>query len=36
TLAVEIANEHGLKGIAHMPGGFRAWKAAGGAVESID
>lgn len=23
TLAVEIAEEHGLKGIAHMPGGFR-------------
>ncbi len=35
TLAVEIANEHGLSNIAHMPGGFRAWKAAGGAVETV-
>ncbi len=35
TLATEIASEHGLKGISHMPGGFRAWKAAGGAVETI-
>ena len=36
TLAIEIANEHGLKNIAHMPGGFRAWRAAGGAVEGIE
>lgn len=35
TLATEIASEHGLKGISHMPGGFRAWKAAGGAIETI-
>ncbi|MGE4610012.1 MAG: MBL fold metallo-hydrolase [Paracoccaceae bacterium] len=36
TLAVEIADESGLENISHMPGGFRAWKAAGGAVEKID
>lgn len=36
TLAVEIAAERGLSNISHMPGGFRAWKAAGGAVETID
>lgn len=35
TLAIEIANEHGLKGVSHMPGGYRAWKAAGGAIETI-
>lgn len=36
TLAVEIAKEHGLNNISHMPGGFRAWKSAGGAVESVE
>ena len=36
TLALEIAGEFGLENIAHMPGGFRAWRAAGGAVETID
>jgi glyoxylase-like metal-dependent hydrolase (beta-lactamase superfamily II)/rhodanese-related sulfurtransferase len=36
TLAIEIANEHGLKNISHMPGGFRAWKKAGGFVEAIE
>lgn len=36
TLAVEIADEQGIKNIAHVPGGFRAWKAAGGAVETIE
>lgn len=35
TLAVEIAAEHGLDNIAHMPGGFRAWKAAGGEVQIV-
>ncbi len=35
TLAVEIAGEHGVENIAHIPGGFRAWKGAGGAVERI-
>ncbi len=33
TLAVEIANELGLKNVAHIPGGFSAWSRAGGAVE---
>lgn len=36
TLAIEIANELGLKDISHLPGGFRAWKAAGGEIEVID
>ncbi len=36
TLAVEIASEHGLKNVAHIPGGFRAWKAVGGAVEYLN
>lgn len=36
TLAVEIANEYDLKGLAHLPGGFRAWKAAGGEIEAVD
>lgn len=35
TLAIEIANEQGIANVAHMPGGFRAWKSAGGAVENI-
>ena len=33
TLAVEIAQEQGLKDIAHIPGGFRAWQSIGGPVE---
>ncbi len=36
TLAVEIADEQGVRNIAHIPGGFRAWTAAGGAVEDVD
>ena len=35
TLAVEIADEHGIQNIVHLPGGFREWKAEGGAVENI-
>lgn len=35
TLAVEIANEFGLKNVAHIPGGFRAWTEAGGKVEEV-
>ena len=35
TLATEIANEHDVKNVAHIPGGFRAWKAVGGEVEPI-
>ncbi|MEM6608070.1 MAG: MBL fold metallo-hydrolase [Pseudomonadota bacterium] len=33
TLAVEIAFDNGITNLRHMPGGFRAWRAAGGAVE---
>jgi glyoxylase-like metal-dependent hydrolase (beta-lactamase superfamily II)/rhodanese-related sulfurtransferase len=36
TLAVELAAEMGLMGLAHIPGGFRAWSAAGGPVERVD
>ncbi len=36
TLAVEIANELGLKGVSHMPGGFRSWEKAKGAIEKLD
>lgn len=35
TLAVEIAAECGIGNVAHMPGGFKAWAEAGGAVERI-
>ena len=35
TLAVEIAAEHGVRNTAHIPGGFRAWRAAGGPVETV-
>lgn len=35
TLAVEIATELGLRNVAHIPGGFTAWKKAGGPVEEI-
>ena len=36
TLAVEIANELGLKNVAHIPGGFTAWQNAGGPVEKME
>ncbi len=36
TLTVEIADELGLKNVAHIPCGFTAWQQAGGPVESID
>lgn len=36
TLAVEIASEKGVRNIAHVPGGFRAWKAAGGEIEGVE
>ncbi len=35
TLAVEIASDCGLSNVAHIPGGFRAWRSAGGEVETI-
>jgi rhodanese-related sulfurtransferase len=33
-LAADIAQKMGLKNVCHIGGGFEAWKAAGGAVES--
>ena len=35
TLAVELAAETGLEGLAHIPGGFKAWQTAGGPVEAV-
>ena len=32
-LATQIAQRMGLKPVAHIAGGFKAWKAAGGPVE---
>ena len=36
TLAAEIAAEHGISNVAHMPGGFRAWTSEGGPVERVE
>ncbi len=36
TLAAEVAAEHDIRNVAHIPGGFRAWRAAGGQVEPIN
>ncbi|MDH3668162.1 MAG: MBL fold metallo-hydrolase [Paracoccaceae bacterium] len=36
TLAVEMAAEMGCEGLSHLPGGFKAWTEAGGAVEAAD
>ena len=35
-LAAQTAQRMGLKPVAHIRGGFGAWKAAGGAVETPD
>ncbi len=35
TLAIEIASEHGIKNIKHLPGGFREWQKLGGDVEMV-
>jgi rhodanese-related sulfurtransferase len=35
-LAAKAAQDMGLRPVAHMAGGFGAWKAAGGAVEGGD
>jgi rhodanese-related sulfurtransferase len=35
-LAAETAQRMGLKPVAHIAGGFGAWKAAGGPVEASD
>jgi rhodanese-related sulfurtransferase len=35
-LAAKTARDMGLKPVAHMRGGFSAWKQAGGAVDSGD
>jgi rhodanese-related sulfurtransferase len=31
-----MAAEMGLDGLSHIPGGFRAWREAGGAVEKVE
>ncbi len=36
TLAVEIADEQGVKNVAHIPGGYREWMSAGGSVEEVE
>jgi rhodanese-related sulfurtransferase len=33
-LAAKVAQDMGLKPVAHMIGGFGAWKAAGGAIDT--
>ena len=33
--AYYLAKYQGVKNVAHIPGGFRAWKAVGGEVEPI-
>jgi rhodanese-related sulfurtransferase len=33
-LAAQTAQQMGLRPVAHIKGGFRAWRAAGGPVES--
>ena len=35
-LAAETAQEMGLKPVAHVAGGFGAWKKAGGPVETVE
>ena len=35
-LAAQVAQQMGLKPVAHIRGGFGAWKNAGGAVEAPD
>jgi len=34
-LAAKLAQDMGLLGVAHLGGGFAAWKSAGGAVEVV-
>jgi rhodanese-related sulfurtransferase len=34
-LAAKLAQDMGLAGVAHLGGGFSAWKAAGGRVEIV-
>src|SRR5687767_8308911 len=35
-LATQTAQRMGLENVAHMKGGFKAWKAAGGPVERVE
>ena len=35
-LAAKVAQEMGLKPVAHIGGGFTAWREAGGAVEKVE
>ena len=35
-LAAKVAQEMGLKPVAHVGGGFTAWREAGGAIEKVE
>ena len=35
-LSTKVAQEMGLAPVAHLEGGFSAWKAAGGEIETVD
>lgn len=35
-LAAQVAGEMGVNRVCHIRGGFEAWKAAGGAVETVE
>src|SRR5438876_9358348 len=35
-LAAKVAKEMGLKPVAHIGGGFTAWREAGGAIETVE
>ena len=35
-LAAKVAKEMGLKPVAHIGGGFTAWREAGGAIEKVE
>lgn len=35
-LATKVAQDMGLKPVAHIAGGFKAWKEAGGPVEQVE
>ena len=35
-LSAQVAQEMGLRPVAHIEGGFTAWKKAGGEIETVD